>query len=761
MIPHENYVARADSIMAEDQAQTSKTAGESPKDLVLAAIRVLRQKGQDINPYTVANEANLPRSTIYRNAELMDLVSSAEPSEKLQPKQAGYTDRIAELEAEVEQLGQTIWNLETQNEELQKDFQDAWTMGFAAGLEEAQKRFARAQSGEEEPEKPPVMSVFSVAPEETAQAPTPQPPVITPVTPIPAAASAHSETGDNTPLPTPPEASPVPTFHRQPSSMTTSQRMNAIIDFTTAAEAAAVEAAVEAATKAAGKAAVDPVISDRIIFADPPGGEFNSFGDFGDDLLYASELLEAAENKLYNAPQPAPPKPKPDFAPAGARSAPAYTIDFSQADTGNYHDPLGEAAQNVATMEARAVALETAPKPTPAAEVFAAQHQYDEASGIYNVARSGPYVASEFNPLIELSWKDIEDVYNYRASTLKDYARNVPSAPTKLITPLLSEHEGNGDTIADLDPSILAMMPSDDELANLQHHETAVYMTDEVADVMPEVSGYIHPKEDPDATGDRLQAMVGYRPDLATERGIETPMQPPPAPPQEREPINAEGILDLDAIDIFDNLDEWIDIDRLERGEDPFTKPQQQQTVGREASTTGGDELRELVKNRIKQSAELGPDTTGKPPFGTGGAAGAAKTGPAGQGAAAAAPAGGAGDAAEGIPRPKNKFIGGKAGGETPPPPAQSAPFVKQIPQDIRKACMILGVRPDEITREIVVETWKQQIIKVHPDQGGDTEAAIFLNTAKDTIIHWIDAQAPKLGKKWGAGQRDKDKDKS
>jgi hypothetical protein len=731
--------------MAEDQAQTSKTAGESPKELVLAAIKVLRQKGQEINPYTVANEANLPRSTIYRNAELMDLVSSAEPSEKLQPKQAGYTDRIAELEAEIEELGQTIWNLETQKEELQKDFQDAWTMGFAAGLEEAQKRAARAASGEPEPEKSPTLSVFSVEPDEPEPSVPPQPPVITPVTPLP---PSHSETGDNVPLTAATDSAPVPAYHHQPSAMTTSQRMNAIIDFTTAAETAAAEAAAEAAIKGVGKSNIDPVISDRVIFADPPGGEFGGLTEFGDDLLYATELLEAAENKLYNTTQPAPPKPKTDFAPAAARSAPAYTIDFSQADTGNYHDPLGEGA----AAEGRSVAVDNAPKPTPAAELFAAQHQYDETSGIYNVARSGPYVASEFNPLIELSWKDIEDVYNYRASTLKDYARNVPSAPTKLITPLLGDHAGtNGDTIADLDPSILAMMPSDDEMAALHSYDTAVYMTDEVTDVMPEVGGYIHPKEDPNATGDRMQAMAGYRPDPSPGRDEKPPVQQPAPPHQDRAPIDSEGILDLDTIDIFDNLDEWIDLDRLERGEDPFAKPQQPPPVTREAATAGGDDLRELVKNRIKQSAELGPDTApGKPPLGAG------KAG-AGQAAAPAGPA----EAAEGIPRPKNKFIGGKAGGEAaPPPPPAGAPFVKQIPQDIRKACMILGVRPDEITREIVIETWKQQIIKVHPDQGGDTEAAIFLNTAKDSIIHWIDAQAPKLGKKWGASQRDKDKDK-
>src|ERR1700761_6427846 len=103
--------------MAEDQ---------NPKDAVKSAIVALRAKGTEINPYTVANESNLPRSAIYRNAELMDIISreKMEPTEKLAPTSDAFTDRVAELESEVEHLGQQIWNLEKQNEELHKDFND-------------------------------------------------------------------------------------------------------------------------------------------------------------------------------------------------------------------------------------------------------------------------------------------------------------------------------------------------------------------------------------------------------------------------------------------------------------------------------------------------------------------------------------------------------------------------------------------------------------------------------------------------------------
>ena len=802
LIPHEKAAVRTLSTMPEDQANTK----ESSKELVLAAIQTLREKGAEINPYTVANEAKLPRSTIYRNAELMDLVSRerTEPAEKLQPKLAGYADRVAELEAEVEQLGQTIWNLETQNEELQKDFQDAWTMGFAAGLEEANKRNARAQMGAsaEAASAPAAQPKIEESKEKTAESETPSaepvlmpdiqspseppPPVVTPViSPVTASAGEDKpkigiETGENISFAA--DTSPLPAYHTQPSALTNSQRMSAIIDFTTAAETAAAEAAESASGSGGGQS---PVISDRVIFSDPPSDEFSYIGeDLGQEFLYSPELMEAAETRLYRATDKADgtaaKSAAADRAPAPqpARPAPAYTLDFSQADTGNYRDPLSaaESGSNRGALEGAqgAVALDTAHQPTPAADVFAAQHTYDPLDGIYNVARSGPYVASEFNPLIELAWKDIEDVYNYRASTLKDYARNVPSAPTKLITPLVSEHEPgtNGDqALSDvMDASILALLPSDEELKNLQQHrETAVYMSDEVADVMPEIGNYTQ-KEDPNATGDRMQAMVGYRPEPALHQpeGPEPREEPAPAPPPaERQPFDSEGIVDLDAIDIFDNLDEWIDIDRLERGEDPFSnQPAAPATAASESSQVGGDELRELLKNRIKQSAELAPDPgAGKAPFGggagLGGGIGAKPAAPAAAASPAAGAAAGAaaGGESEGIPRPKNKFIGGK--GTDAPVPSPSTPFVRQIPAEIRKACMILGVRPDEMTKQTVVETWKSQITKVHPDLGGDTEAAIFLNTAKDTIIHWLDDQAPKLGKKFMPKDPPKDKDKS
>ena len=96
------------------------------------------------------------------------------------------------------------------------------------------------------------------------------------------------------------------------------------------------------------------------------------------------------------------------------------------------------------------------------------------------------------------------------------------------------------------------------------------------------------------------------------------------------------------------------------------------------------------------------------------------------------------------------KFVGAHRPPQDPP----KADFIiRNIPPDIRKACLVLGLRPEEITREIVHKSWKKEMTNpgTHPDVGGETEIAVYINTAKDTLYRWLDAQAPKLGKKFGS----------
>jgi hypothetical protein len=803
--------------MPEDHTNLKDNA----KEQVLAAIQTLRAKGAEINPYTVANEGGVPRSTIYRNAELMELISreKAEPAEKLVAKDAGFPDRIAELESQVEELGQTIWNLEKQNEDLQKDFSDAWTMGFAAGLEEANKRHAKgiksdapaaatsssawpsvernatatddaesanAEGGAIITPAPP-QSDFSGKSDEK-NAPSDTAPVITSVT-VPVSATGEAQTtaaaGSANQSRRAIDQAESGTFNAAAAPIKNNQSLSSNIDFSTAAENAAPETGDK---RKGGKDAEKIILADRI-------GDENEFAYYGDEVvlgqeyLYSEELLKEAESILFGGGEKAAAtnggkretaaEAKPGSADKAESEVGAsnYTLDLSQAPSQPSPSVPGaaglESGVNIgAIAAATAVPTVEVKHVTPAARLFAAQHA---SSGIYNVARSGPYVASDFNPLIELSWKDIEDVYNYRASTLKDYARNVPSAPNKLGAAVLNDYGTNGadkkpaefgDGDGLVDASILAMLPSEAELQNLQELDTAVYMSEEVADIVPE--GTPANNQDPDATGDRMQAMVGYKPEVYANRlnispeeaasqqisNQRAPKQPPPA-------FDAEGIVDLDALDIFDNLDEWIDLDRLERGEDPFGKAPEKAPAPA-AKDVKTDELAELIKKRIEQASEIAPEAGGARGLGFGKPPTHAGPGPGPQ---APEPAEAGGEAAQ--PRARNKFIGGKASsGEAgaPTPSGAPAPFViKTIPPEIRKACLILGVRQEDLTTAMVVEAWKKQIVDVHPDKGGDTETAIILNTAKDSLVHWIDAQAPKLGKKFGGGmstQKDKDKDK-
>lgn len=102
-------------------------------------------------------------------------------------------------------------------------------------------------------------------------------------------------------------------------------------------------------------------------------------------------------------------------------------------------------------------------------------------------------------------------------------------------------------------------------------------------------------------------------------------------------------------------------------------------------------------------------------------------------------------------PSASKRFVGSNRQSDAP---ISAAPVSRMVPPEIRKACLILGIKSDEITRENVNRAWKNEMAKpgVHPDTGGDTEIAIYINNAKESLMKWLDMQAPKLGKKFGGG---------
>ncbi len=101
----------------------------------------------------------------------------------------------------------------------------------------------------------------------------------------------------------------------------------------------------------------------------------------------------------------------------------------------------------------------------------------------------------------------------------------------------------------------------------------------------------------------------------------------------------------------------------------------------------------------------------------------------------------------------KAKGLAASKFARTPNEPAQRGFILRTVPPDIRKSCLVLGIRPEELSRQAINDAWKREITRpgTHPDQGGDSEIAVYLNTAKDVLLRWWETQEPKLGKQFGS----------
>ena len=192
----------------------------------------------------------------------------------------------------------------------------------------------------------------------------------------------------------------------------------------------------------------------------------------------------------------------------------------------------------------------------------------------------------------------------------------------------------------------------------------------------------------------------------------------------------AEAEIDFDQMDIFEDIEELERLGRIELPDDIIPIDHNSKATPSEA------ELRNLVQHKIQHQQE---HSTGEVPRLVGKAT-------AENAQAQADPAG-----AKGI----NKFVG-QRGAHASSEAAQSAtnlPVVRNVPPEVRKACQILGLAPETMTKETISDAWKKAITApgVHPDQGGDTEIATSINLAKATLLKFMDQTAPKLGKKFGA----------
>ncbi len=634
---------------------------EVDKETVLAALKAVKDKGLDVNPFTVADEAKVSAQAIYSVTEYMDLIIKERGSPLVV-----NTDVISEYQAKVKELESRIRQLQIQNEVLTMQQQTQYDLGHKLGVIEGKKQKAQEIAAQE-------------------------------------AARALAGDGD--------------------------------ID-------------LEMERKERKKASATVTGESNVIQLSNTG--------------YMPELVGGAAEPQAAAREPREDEgwDTPDVV-GEAELLAAERADRSEIAA--MHEPA-ELMENLSEAEAEANAPEQELESGIPTAVFLSAVEDQSASfgdsysqKVFNAARSGPFVASEFNPMLELSWKDLETVYHFRAKSLKDFSKQIqqsqppPPPPPPPPSPRRERVRVPVDTNGDMEErhiDEIQTLPSE----TLTGDNWEKFEDPNKQEYHPSGEQYIQSYDESTQEPDALAAGQGGNDDFGM---IQEPAY--------AETSQQAGGFDLDSMDIFEGLDDYSNLEDIEIIQDV------QLAAEGEGNAPSDDELRDLIKNRIRQAKEMTSEPREAHQIG----------------GASAAPAADKGEAKGGL---GSKFIGGKArpkpgetgqapaeapaastipGGSQPqsssPPPAQpreaaqSAPvqgFVRQVPPEIRKACMLLGVRPEEMTIESVTDAWKKQITSpgVHPDQGGDTESAIYLNTAKDTILRWLYDQAPKLGKKWGPG---------
>jgi hypothetical protein len=65
-----------------------------------------------------------------------------------------------------------------------------------------------------------------------------------------------------------------------------------------------------------------------------------------------------------------------------------------------------------------------------------------------------------------------------------------------------------------------------------------------------------------------------------------------------------------------------------------------------------------------------------------------------------------------------------------------SQPKTNNLPEEILKACLMLGIKPEELNDENIRAAWKRQVSAMA--RIGDLESATHLRNAKDTLISWL-----------------------
>lgn len=67
----------------------------------------------------------------------------------------------------------------------------------------------------------------------------------------------------------------------------------------------------------------------------------------------------------------------------------------------------------------------------------------------------------------------------------------------------------------------------------------------------------------------------------------------------------------------------------------------------------------------------------------------------------------------------------------------------RRPPPEIRKASLILGIRPEDLTIDDIDTAWKYQRSElqktgIHPDLGDFEDVCYVLNSARETLLAWL-----------------------
>jgi|GEM_PF-387204 len=850
---------------ADDNLTAVPTAN---RELISAAIEAVKSQGQDINPYSVAQEAKIPPEILFINREFMSMVIEArgdkatfsidsqlaercqeleaERDKLLQVNNEIY-DRALEMEERVIQLETRISDMEEEAEHLTMQLQNSWALGYKKGQSDAQ---AQPQTPEQAPVK--TEEPVAIRAEVQAEAPSSKKSIID------IELSAEEKEAIQK------EALEKVHAEKQPSAK---QSIMSMIDIELPeAEAAATpisqtdfsaaeskggqvdtsdnpttgdhEPVTEVAPPAAVPAAdANPTYNDRVFnaVADSytPSNMVESYGGMSwrevETIYQYSSAGGASGPNLVYEPMTQPTSNADSPSPSAAAPAPAQTAAASsRTDT----QPIGSRSDTqpiyMPKDEAAAPPILKADAPTPKAP----DHKPSPNSTFTRL--TAKKLEIEPDPPMERTMSqflgDTQSYINLDRVTLEPEEgqlkpASASPAPAAQVSPPPATVEETRPTAAQ----------SQLETQTLQGAAQAMAAAAEAR-----ASGAIPPGDSASfmaaasaaAAQQAQQAQQAEQASLAEQikREQAAPAAGPgPGPSDARwgrrdagatydgltalDSDSTNDILDLEKLDIFEGLEDIDDLSQIEVIEDviiPEPPPAEgAPKKGRFKSSehvpvVSSDDLHDLIKSRIKKAEEphepprvdafistgdkdkgaAASNTTGT--MGTSSTASSANTTSTTGNASASADTASTTGADSAAPPPvptakelealrqgaRNKFVGGKAaagapsgnpnstssdniGAPTSPGPGAGI-SARAVPPEIRKACMILGVRPEDLTLKEVHEKWKAQIAApgAHPDQGGDTESAIYLNTAKDTLVKWINDQSPKLGKKFGKGEK-------